>query len=95
MSEKGRNKTKKKFRKKKKIIISLILVAAVGTTAGYYVQKKSENPGKVKKDTAQAQSTEVRKGTISNTIVGTGNLELDEAEAVKIPSGLPINSVPF
>lgn len=93
MSEKGRNKTKKKFRKKTKIIISLILVAAVGTTAGYYVQKKSENPGKVEKDTAQAQSTEVKKGTVSNTIVGTGNLELDEAEAVKIPSGLTIKEV--
>ena len=93
MSEKGRNKTKKKFRKKKKIIISLILVAAVGTTAGYYAQKKSENPGKGEKNTAQAQSTEVRKDTISNTIVGTGNLELDEAEAVKIPSGLTIKEV--
>ena len=93
MSEKGRNKTKKKFRKKKKIIISLILVAAVGTTAGYYAHKKSENPGKGEKNTAQAQSTEVRKGTVSNTIVGTGNLELDEAEAVKIPSGLTIKEV--
>ena len=93
MSEKGRNKTKKKFKKKTKIIISLILVAAVGTIAGYYVQKRSGNPGKGEKNTAQAQSTEVRKGTVSNTIVGTGNLELDEAEAVKIPSGLTIKEV--
>lgn len=32
-------------------------------------------------------------GNISDTIIGTGNLELDEAQAVMIPSGLTVSEV--
>lgn len=32
-------------------------------------------------------------GNISDTIIGTGNLELDEAQAVTIPSGLTVSEV--
>nr|WP_299317992.1 HlyD family efflux transporter periplasmic adaptor subunit [uncultured Blautia sp.] len=41
----------------------------------------------------KVQTAEVKKGNISNTITGTGNLELDDAEAVSIPSGLTIGDV--
>lgn len=32
-------------------------------------------------------------GNISDTIIGTGNLELDEAQTVTIPSGLTVSEV--
>ena len=32
-------------------------------------------------------------GNIYDTIIGTGNLELDEAQAVTIPSGLTVSEV--
>lgn len=44
-------------------------------------------------EVSKVQTAEVKKGNISNTITGTGNLELDDAEAVSIPSGLTIGDV--
>ena len=44
-------------------------------------------------EVSKVQTAEVKKGNISNTITGTGNLELDDAEAVSIPSGLTIEDV--
>ena len=44
-------------------------------------------------EVSKVQTAEIKKGNISNTITGTGNLELDDAEAVSIPSGLTIGDV--
>ncbi len=39
------------------------------------------------------QKAQAEKGNISNTIVGTGNLQLQEGEAVVIPSGIIVDEV--
>ena len=44
-------------------------------------------------DTKQAQSATAELGSISNTIVGTGNLALADAQSQTIPSGIEIEEV--
>lgn len=89
MFQKGR----KAKRSKKKKILSLIIVVAVTGTLGAVVYRKVRRPMAAATKTDNVQQTEVKKGSISNTITGTGNLELDDAEAVTIPSGLTIEDV--
>lgn len=89
MFQKGR----KAKRSKKKKILSLIIVVAVTGTSGAVVYRKVRRPMAAATKTDNVQQTEVKKGSISNTITGTGNLELDDAEAVTIPSGLTIEDV--
>ena len=89
MFQKGR----KAKRSKKKKILSLIIVVAVTGTSGAVVYRKVRRPMAAATETDNVQQTEVKKGSISNTITGTGNLELDDAEAVTIPSGLTIEDV--
>ena len=76
--------------KKKKIItsaIAVVLVCAVTVTLVFANQD----------DNSQMQSTvqtaEVTKGNISNTIVGTGNLETDNSNEITVPSGITIEKV--
>ena len=88
MFQKGR-KVKKSSKKK---IISFVLVMAVTGTSGVVAYKKVRRP-MAAAETDRVQQTEAKKGNISNTITGTGNLELDDAEAVTIPSGLTIEDV--
>ena len=82
----------KKKGKKKKIIAGVVTVAVLGT-AGSVVYSKAQKQTSDHSQTKEAKSAEVTLGTISNTIVGTGNLELDEAQAVTIPSGLTVSDV--
>ena len=89
MFHKGR-KVKKSKQKK---IISLIVVVAVAGTSGAVVYRKVRRPVAAATEVSKVQTAEVKKGNISNTITGTGNLELDDAEAVSIPSGLTIGDV--
>ena len=89
MFQKGR-KVKKSSKKK---IISFVLVMAVTGTSGVVAYKKVRRPMAAAAETDRVQQTEAKKGNISNTITGTGNLELDDAEAVTIPSGLTIEDV--
>ena len=82
----------KKKGRKKKIVAGVVTVAVLGT-AGTVVYSKTQNKAGDHSEIREAKSTEVTLGTISNTIVGTGNLELDEAQAVTIPSGLTVSEV--
>ena len=88
MFQKGRKV--KKSRKKK--IISLVLVVTVAGVSGTVVYRKVRRP-MAAAEVSRVQTAEVKKGNISNTITGTGNLELDDAETVSIPSGLKIEDV--
>lgn len=62
-------------------------------TSGAVVYRKVRRPVAAATEVSKVQTAEVKKGNISNTITGTGNLELDDAEAVSIPSGLTIGDV--
>ena len=87
------HKGRKVKKSKKKKIISLIVVVAVAGTSGTVIYRKVRRPMAAATETSKIQTAEVKKGNISNTITGTGNLELDDAEAVLIPSGLTIEDV--
>ena len=81
----------KRRRKKIMLIIPAAVICVAGAgTVGYF---KVAHTKPVQNVTAQAQSAETKKGNLSKTIVGTGNLELAEAEDQDAPSGLEISEV--
>ena len=81
----------KRRRKKLMVIIPVAVVCVAGAgTVGYF---KVAHTKPVQNVTVQAQSAEAKKGNLSKTIVGTGNLELAEAEDQDAPSGLEISEV--
>lgn len=77
-----------KLPKKKKIIIGLgvLLIAGIICTGAVVFAGKEVNAQIV-------QEAEATKGTISNTIAGTGNLELGSSTQIEIPSGITIQDV--
>ena len=87
-----RNEENKKKGRNKKVIACVVTVAVLGT-AGSIVYSKNRRPTDNKSEKGEAKSTEVTLGNISDTIIGTGNLELDEAQEVTIPSGLTVSEV--
>lgn len=83
---------KRKGRKKKVIAVSLVgVLAAEGIGGALYYKQNSVV--KMPEDTKQAQSATAELGSISNTIVGTGNLALADAQSQTIPSGIEIEEV--
>lgn len=80
------------FRKKKALMVLLFTAGAGVICFGIYSVKGT--PAKGAPDQGMTvQETQAEKGNISNTIVGTGNLELEEGEAVVIPSGIIVDEV--
>lgn len=92
MSESKVIPKKRKGRKKKVIAVSIAGVLAAGGIGGalYYKQRSKV---KMPEGTKQAQSATAELGSISNTIVGTGNLTLADAQSQTIPSGIEIEEV--
>ena len=84
---------KKKIFHKKKIWLALGLVAGIVMVSGgiYFIQGKSV--GKASAEEMPVQETQAKKGTISNSIVGTGNLKHEEGESVTIPTGIIVEEV--
>lgn len=81
----------KRRRKKLMIIIPAVCVCVAGAgTFGYF---KLAHTKPAMQETKTAQSAEARKGNLSKTIVGTGNLELADAQDQTAPSGLEISEV--
>ena len=92
MSESKVIPKKRKARRKKVIAVSLVGVLAAGGIGGALYYKQSSRV-KIPEGTKQAQSATAELGSISNTIVGTGNLALSDAQSQTIPSGLEIEDV--
>lgn len=86
------SKGNKKKGRKKKAIACVVTVAVLGT-AGSVVYSRAQKQTGEKSESREAKSAEVTVGNIANTIVGTGNLELEEAKSVTIPSGLTVSEV--
>ena len=81
----------KRRRKKFMIIIPVTCVCVAGAgTFGYF---KLAHTKPVMQETKTAQSAEAKKGNLSKTLVGTGNLELADALDQTAPSGLEISEV--
>lgn len=86
MAEK--QKRKKRFRRKKVIIAAGGVIIAAGVAGGVFLYT-----GKNKMPQQKSSQATVARGEISNTIVGTGNLECDTAVSQKIPSGITVEEV--
>lgn len=91
MSE-SKVKRKKKSGKKKVVAVTLVIVLAAGGAGGAFYYKKNATI-KMPEETKQAQSATAEIGTISDTITGTGNLALGDAQAQTVPSGIEIEEV--
>lgn len=86
------DRKKKKFQKKKIWLAYGLAVGIVIVSGGvYFVQGKSA--GKASAEEMPVQETQAKKSTISNSIVGTGNLEYEQGEAVTIPTGIIVEEV--
>lgn len=94
VKKRGKGSFLKKWRrysKKKKIvtvIIAVVVVIALITGTIFLTGGKDNNT-----KTVSVQETKVTTGNISNSIVGTGNLEVDASEEIQIPTGITIKSV--
>lgn len=82
----------KTFSKKKKIITSAIAIVLVAALVSGLVIVRKRNNRMVMPQMTVSEAT-VTTGSISNTIVGTGNLEIDASDSIKIPSGITIKEV--
>ena len=84
-------KRKKRFRRKKVILAAGVVIIAAGVAGGVFLYTgKNKMPQMPQQKSSQAT---VARGEISNTIVGTGNLERDTAVSLKIPSGITVEKV--
>lgn len=92
MFKKGKGGKKKTKITGKKVIAGVTAIVLLGA-AGTVVYSKVQTSHSVQSETKEVRSTEVQKGKISNTIVGTGNLALDEAKDVTVPDGLTVKEV--
>lgn len=83
---------KKKSGKKKAVAVTLVMVLAAGGAGGAFYYKKN-TAMKMPEETKQAQSATAEIGKISDTITGTGNLTLADAQSQTVPSRIEIEEV--
>lgn len=77
---------------KKKAFLILLLAAVAGAAGfgGWMLKKGRQTLPRMEMSATQVQA---KRETLSNSIVGTGNLETDTGESVKIPSGIVIDEI--
>lgn len=92
MSENKMVSGRRKAGKKKVIAVSLVGVLIAGGIGGAVYYRKN-SAVRMPEETKEAQSAAAELGSISNTIVGTGNLALTDAQSQTIPSGIEIEEV--
>lgn len=81
-----------KDKKKRKWILIIAGVCIIGAGGTTFLMTRQRMPVEAAA-ASKSQTATVEKGSITNTIVGTGTLEADTASAVEIPSGLVIDEV--
>lgn len=81
----------KRLSKKKKIITSAFAVIMVGVITVSLIFARDTKQNQSSK--IIVQDVTVTTGNISNTIVGTGNLEIDASNNITVPSGITIKKV--
>lgn len=81
-----------KSSKKQQTLITVVALAIICIAAAGIVGSAGKKSEKVQGKSA-LQETKAKKSDISNTIVGTGNLELDDSDKITIPSDIEIKEV--
>ncbi len=81
-----------KSSKKQQTLITVVALALICIAAAGIVGSAGKKSEKVQGKSA-LQETKAKKSDISNTIVGTGNLELDDSDKITIPSDIEIKEV--
>ena len=81
-----------KSSKKQQTLITVVALAIICIAAAGIVRSVGKKSEKVQGKSA-LQETKAKKSDISNTIVGTGNLELDDSDKITIPSDIEIKEV--
>lgn len=79
--------------KKKKMIVVAVAAAMVVLILGSIIWIRKKNRGNMLKTEISVQEATAQTGDISDTIIGTGNLETDATESITIPSGIIIEEV--
>ncbi len=85
-------KLNKKILKKKSFWIVCIAVIVSVSAGGFFVSARMKMK-KVNGMISEAQSITVEKGTISNTVEGSGNLEAAETVGITVPTGLKAEEI--
>ena len=87
----GRKKRARRIR----LIVTLVILLVIGVVAFIFIRRymtmKNMQEQMSKMNKASQATTE--RGTIENTIVGTGTLAVDTAQDIKVPAGLTIEEV--
>lgn len=77
--------------RKKKIISAVVAAAAVAGTSGVVIFAQNRGGQEIK--AVSVMETKAETGNISKTIVGTGNLETEDAVDITVPQGVEIEDV--
>ncbi len=79
--------------RKKKILLLTVMIAGTGLAAlGIYFLEGIQGGRTVARE-VPIQEIQAEVGTVSDTIVGTGNLQYEEGSSVTIPSGIVVDEV--
>lgn len=79
--------------RKKKILLLTVMIAGTGLAAlGIYFLEGIQGGHTVARE-VPIQEIQAEVGTVSDTIVGTGNLQYEEGSSVTIPSGIVVDEV--
>lgn len=79
--------------KKKKVVCLVVAVAGIGLSSlGIYFLGEIQG-GHADAQEVPIQEAQAQIGTISGTIVGTGNLQYEEGASITIPSGIIVDAV--
>ena len=79
--------------KKRKIIVVAVAAAIIVLILGSIIWIRKRSRGNMPNAEVSVQEATAATGDISDTIVGTGNLEADASESITIPSGIIIEEV--
>jgi hypothetical protein len=75
------------------VIGTAVALTVSVATGGVYWKYQSGKRSSVPEKKVESTKVTAETGSISNTIVGTGNLEADTPVALKIPSGITVSEV--
>ncbi len=89
-SDKNKNSEKGPKKRKIKAIVAIILVAAIAAGGVFTFRSKGK---KAQASGSQVMESKVQKGSLSQTVEGTGTLSNADSTDLKIPVGLKIKKV--